>query len=158
LAEGEPDGGGEVRTAAVVPHAVDGAGDRPLRLQVGEPVDDVGHRRVLDDADARVGAGDVEEEARGVDEELLDVGPLGRQDAGRVIDQEDQVERSPTVCSVSTRHRSPCTNVAVNPPHRILTRENKKLSYRRVTARCVWSVVILPVATQQCRYYLYDKS
>jgi len=35
---------------------------------------------------------------------------------------------------------------------------NKKLSYRRVTARCVVSVEILPVATQQCRNYLYDKS
>ena len=34
----------------------------------------------------------------------------------------------------------------------------KKLSYRRVTARCVLSVVILPIATQQCRNYLYDKS
>ena len=35
---------------------------------------------------------------------------------------------------------------------------NKKLRYRRVTARCVLSVVILPIATQQCRNYLYDKS
>jgi len=35
---------------------------------------------------------------------------------------------------------------------------DKKLSYRRVTARCVLSVVILPIATQQCRNYLYDKS
>jgi len=35
---------------------------------------------------------------------------------------------------------------------------NKKLSYRRGTARCVVSVEILPVATQQCRNYLYDKS
>jgi len=35
---------------------------------------------------------------------------------------------------------------------------NKKLSYRWVTARCVLSVVILPVTTQQCRKYLYDKS
>ena len=34
----------------------------------------------------------------------------------------------------------------------------KKLSYRRVTARCVLSVVILPIAMQQCRNYLYDKS
>ena len=33
----------------------------------------------------------------------------------------------------------------------------KKLSYRRVTARCVLSVVILPITTQQCRNYLYDK-
>jgi len=35
---------------------------------------------------------------------------------------------------------------------------NKKLSYRRVTARCVVTVEILPIATQQCRNYLYDKS
>jgi len=34
----------------------------------------------------------------------------------------------------------------------------KKLSYRRGTARCVLSVVILPITTQQCRHYLYDKS
>ena len=34
----------------------------------------------------------------------------------------------------------------------------KKLSYRRRTARCVVSVEILPIATQQCRNYLYDKS
>ena len=36
--------------------------------------------------------------------------------------------------------------------------DNKKLSYHRVTARCVLSVAILPIATQQCRNYLYDKS
>ena len=35
---------------------------------------------------------------------------------------------------------------------------NKKLRYRRVTTRCILSVVILPIATQQCRNYLYDKS
>jgi len=35
---------------------------------------------------------------------------------------------------------------------------NKKLSYRRGTARCVVSIKILPIATQQCRNYLYDKS
>jgi len=34
---------------------------------------------------------------------------------------------------------------------------NKKLSYRRGTARCVVSVDILPIATQQCVNYLYDK-
>jgi len=34
----------------------------------------------------------------------------------------------------------------------------KKLSYRRGTARCVVSVEILPIATQQCRNYLYDMS
>ena len=39
-----------------------------------------------------------------------------------------------------------------------ITTVYKKLSYRRVTARCVLSVVILPITTQQCRNYLYDKS
>jgi len=34
----------------------------------------------------------------------------------------------------------------------------KKLSYRRGTARCVVSIEILPIATQQCRNCLYDKS
>jgi len=38
------------------------------------------------------------------------------------------------------------------------TLENKKLSYRRGTARCVVSIEIFPIATQQCRNYLYDKS
>jgi len=36
--------------------------------------------------------------------------------------------------------------------------DNKKLSYRRGTARCVVSIEILPIGTQQCRNYLYDKS
>jgi len=35
---------------------------------------------------------------------------------------------------------------------------NKKLSDRRGTARCVVSVETLPIATQPCRNYLYDKS
>ena len=35
---------------------------------------------------------------------------------------------------------------------------DKKLSYRRGTARCVVSIEILPIAAQQCRNYLYDKS
>jgi len=37
-------------------------------------------------------------------------------------------------------------------------RQHKKLSYHRGTARCVVSVEILPISTQQCRNYLYDKS
>jgi len=36
--------------------------------------------------------------------------------------------------------------------------QDKKLSYRRGTARFVVSIEILPIATQQCRNYLYDKS
>ena len=35
---------------------------------------------------------------------------------------------------------------------------NNKISYHRGTVRCVVSIEILPVATQQCRNYLYDKS
>jgi len=35
---------------------------------------------------------------------------------------------------------------------------DKKPSYRRWTARCLVSVEILPIATQQCRNYLYYKS
>ena len=39
-----------------------------------------------------------------------------------------------------------------------IAKSNKKLSYRRGTARFVVSIEILPIATQQCRNYLYDKS
>jgi len=35
---------------------------------------------------------------------------------------------------------------------------NKKLSYHQGTTRCVVSVEMLPIATQQCRNYFYDKS
>ena len=39
-----------------------------------------------------------------------------------------------------------------------ITTVYKKLSYRRGTARYVVSIEILPIATQPCRNYLYDKS
>ena len=42
--------------------------------------------------------------------------------------------------------------------HVVSPEDDKKLSYRRGTARCAVSVEILPIATQQCRNYLYDKS
>jgi len=45
-----------------------------------------------------------------------------------------------------------------NTPYPWNSLRNKKLSYRRGTARCVVSVEILPIATQQCRNYLYHKS
>jgi len=59
-------------------------------------------------------------------------------------------------------HRSGCiygppTCIPVPNSRQPLT-FNKKLSYRRVTARCALSVVILPIAMQQCRNYVYDKS
>ena len=34
---------------------------------------------------------------------------------------------------------------------------DKKLSYRQGTARCIVSIEILPIATQQCKNYLCDK-
>ena len=40
----------------------------------------------------------------------------------------------------------------------VLTHGYKKVSYCREIARCVVSVEILLIATQQCRNYLYDKS
>ena len=40
----------------------------------------------------------------------------------------------------------------------MLSISDKKLSYRRGTARCAVSVEILLIATQQCRNYLYDRS
>jgi len=52
--------------------------------------------------------------------------------------------------------RNPCSNAVKRTHWR--GDFNKKLSYRRRTARCVVSVEILPIATQQCRNYLYDKS
>jgi len=53
----------------------------------------------------------------------------------------------------STRHWRICRRHC-----KVHSKCNKKRSYRRGTARCVVSVEILPVATQQCRNYLYDKS
>jgi len=54
--------------------------------------------------------------------------------------------------SVSHRWQSPWSGGA-KPPE-----ADKKLSYRRRTALCVVSIEILPIAMQQCRNYLYDKS
>jgi len=52
--------------------------------------------------------------------------------------------------------RGPATMTRNNAD--VILKENKKLSYRRATARCVVSIEILPIATQQCRNYLFDKS
>jgi len=63
----------------------------------------------------------------------------------------------PAVNQVYTAHR-PTKSRRHLANDRLLISLYKKLSYRRVTARCVLSVVIFPVTTQQCRNYLYDKS
>jgi len=57
--------------------------------------------------------------------------------------------------AIGQQWRSPHTRQQRRHPP---PKKNKKLSYRRVTARCFLSVVILPITTQQCRNYLYDKS
>ena len=54
--------------------------------------------------------------------------------------------------------RSKADTSQLNLPHGNDSEKDKKLSYRRGTARCVVSIEILPIATQQCRNYLYDKS
>jgi len=55
-------------------------------------------------------------------------------------------------------HTPRLTALCLGLPGEPVPERNKKLSYRQVTARCVLSVVILPVTTQQYRNYLYDKS
>ena len=72
-------------------------------------------------------------------------------------------ERTPLAWIIQIGTRCRCFNLRTfsdwftiwKPPSWI---NDKKLSYRRGTARCVVSVEILPIATQQCENYLYDKS
>jgi len=65
---------------------------------------------------------------------------------------------------VPSKNRSMIIKLSVNQPYHLFIhhwtpdKRNKKLRYHRVTARCILSVVILPITTQQCRNYLYDKS
>ena len=54
-------------------------------------------------------------------------------------------------------HMQVCTSLQTDN-HASTIDVNKKLSYHRGTARCVELVEILPIAMQQCRNYLYDKS
>jgi len=67
-------------------------------------------------------------------------------------------ERSPLGLRAHAELRIYRSNSVGTFPRRSDISLDKKLSYRRGTARCVLSVVILPIATQQCRNYLYDKS
>ena len=63
-----------------------------------------------------------------------------------------------TSCIKSEIHNVSQRRQRRNELRPLVTFVNKKLSYRRGTARCVVSVEILPIATQQCRNYLYDES
>ena len=91
-----------------------------------------------------------------------------RQESGRRIDFKNS--RLSVCLSVCPCRRTPAAKrAAAGDAHRRLRfvqdypdepapERYKKLSYRRGTARCVLSVIILPITTQQCRNYLYDKS
>jgi len=98
---------------------------------------------------------------------------IGRVFVGALVYADDIVLLSPTasgmrtllhVCDVFANDFSVVFNAAKSKCLWFRTRRisasyyNKKLSYRRGTARCVVSIEILPIATQQCRNYLYDKS
>ena len=59
-------------------------------------------------------------------------------------------------CGLTSRSRHKIHHFGDVSPSQSIS--NKKLSCRRGTARCVVSIEILPIATQQCRNYLHDKS
>jgi len=61
-----------------------------------------------------------------------------------------------TVCSSNSLMLR--TSLLVTYAYVRRAKEDKKLSYRRGSERCAVSVEILPIATQQCRNYFYDKS
>ena len=60
--------------------------------------------------------------------------------------------------SCTTNNNTCLTAIFWNYPGELIPERYKKLSYCLVTARCVLSVAILQITTQQCRNYLYDKS
>jgi len=64
------------------------------------------------------------------------------------------VKRQMTNANVEKKQKEKNTK---NESYTEVNNYNKKLSYRRGTARCVVLIEILPFATQQCRNYLYDK-
>ena len=71
-----------------------------------------------------------------------------------------QIWQQQGCCQFSNSHAIWCT--LINGSHTESTRYHHQSIqeaqlYRRGTARCVLSLVILPTATQQCRNYLYDK-
>ena len=89
---------------------------------------------------------------------------------GRIVPVKSSTSNIPSVRAVRARllmplhsHNRRAIGQQWRSPHtrqqrRHPPQKNKKLSCRRVTARCFLSVVILPITTQQCRNYLYDKS
>ena len=78
----------------------------------------------------------------------------------------DQNSQTTHTLTAPAHESTACDSQSTHQPTKLITIQysskymymHKKLSYRRVTARCVLSVVILQITTQQCRNYLYDKS
>ena len=64
------------------------------------------------------------------------------------------------ICLLVIPHTASCLRICTCASVReiVHNNSNKKLSNRQGTARCTVLVEILPIATQQCRNYLYDKS
>jgi len=89
--------------------------------------------------------------------------PTGRSSYGRRESFEPRLSCKRTVCRPDPTSEyvcflSVCEYVFIVNWRADLRKYNKKLRYRRGTARCVVSVEILPIAKQQCRKYLDDKS
>ena len=78
--------------------------------------------------------------------------------AAPVINSTDCITMSTTVSPPESSSKQALVSALVCEYQRLLSVKNEKLSYRRGTARCVVSVEILPIAAQQCRNCLYDKS
>jgi len=87
---------------------------------------------------------------------------LGQTDTYRQRDGQTETDRlvdRQTDTRTPDRYTDPALHtLQAVPVMHLLLHINKKLSYCRGTARCVVSVEILPIATQQCRNYLYNKS
>jgi len=78
--------------------------------------------------------------------------------APAVINSTDCIRMPTTVSPPESSSKQALVSALVCEYQRLLSVKNEKLSYRRGTARCVVSVEILPIAAQQSRNYLYDKS
>ena len=78
--------------------------------------------------------------------------------APAVINSTDCITMPTTVSPPESSSKQALVSALVCEYQRLLSVKNEKLSYRRGTARCVVSVEILPIAAQQRRNCLYDKS
>jgi len=78
--------------------------------------------------------------------------------APAVINSSDCIPMPTTASPPESSSKQALVSALVCEYQCLLSVKNEKLSYRRGTARCVVSVEILPIAAQQRRNCLYDKS